>query len=419
MTEPRGTANPERVSNRYYSLDFWRGVACLMVVLAHSAFYISVLPSGQTASRASQSLGALAASLGHGVTLFFVISGYCITAACDAVRREPGSARGFFLRRFRRIFPPYWAALFGYLAMFGGTSLLGVSWLLLDPVAPADPSPSSLTEWQWAANLTLTEQWRPRLVGGTPRWLIGQAWSLCYEEQFYLVCGAALFLSGRRLFACLAGTTAAVGAVVAIHLLGCHLPDFRGFFFDGRWLDFAAGVWVYYRLRYVRWPVGHILDAGLIGIVALAVVAQLKVRTFWGWSTIIAWAFAALLCFLHRWDVPMARSRVLRPICFCGIMCYSLYLTHWPLTKALSHLLYLGGVRGAVPTALVTVPLCLAASVGLAWCFHRLVERRFLNTPAVMPHVLVTSLGREQSERPGNGGAAPFSSLLHAGAGEH
>ena len=384
-----------------------------MVVMAHSTYYMAVVPTGQTATSASRYLGALAENLGHGVTLFFVISGYCITAACDSVRRKPKPASQFFLRRFRRIFPPYWVTLLAYLALFGGAFLLGWNWLFLDPVPPAVPNPFGLTALQWTGNLTLTEQWRHHLAGSPQLWFTGQAWSLCYEEQFYIVCGVALFLARRRLFVCLAVITAVVGVIVGVEILGYHFSSFRGFFFDGMWLEFAAGVWVYYRLRYVRSRVGRVFDAGLLALVVLGTVAQLKVKSYYGWGAIIAWAFAALLCFLHRWDVPMARSRILRPICFCGIMCYSLYLTHWPFTKALSHLLYLGGIRGAWPTLLVTIPVCVAMAVSLAWCFHCLVERRFLNTPAIMPHILVAGIDEGSSAPPGSVGAAPTGSPLH------
>ena len=64
-------------------------------------------------------------------------------------------------------------------------------------------------------------------------------------------------------------------------------------------------------------------------------------------------------------------------------MCYSLYLIHWPVTKAVSHTLFLVGVDSSVETALVTIPLCIAVSVLAAWPFHVLVERRFLNTPSL------------------------------------
>ena len=52
-----------------------------------------------------------------GVSLFFVISGYCIAASAEATARKGGSPWGFMGRRVWRIYPPYWAALLGFVAV--------------------------------------------------------------------------------------------------------------------------------------------------------------------------------------------------------------------------------------------------------------------------------------------------------------
>jgi peptidoglycan/LPS O-acetylase OafA/YrhL len=80
-------------------------------------------------------------------------------------------------------------------------------------------------------------------------------------------------------------------------------------------------------------------------------------------------------------------------------MCYSLYLTHWPVVKLVSHLLYLAGVRGLWPTLALTTPVCIAVSVAVAWAFHLLVERRFLNTPPLMPHVVLAKAAEASSHK--------------------
>src|SRR5688500_7182586 len=104
---------------RYESLDLWRGVACLLVLLHLSTF----ISPGPQEFAALGSLGQLwaegAARMWLGVPIFFVISGYCIAATADSQRRRRGRpAMEYFLRRFRRIFPPYWAVLLGTVAVF-------------------------------------------------------------------------------------------------------------------------------------------------------------------------------------------------------------------------------------------------------------------------------------------------------------
>jgi peptidoglycan/LPS O-acetylase OafA/YrhL len=67
-------------------------------------------------------------------------------------------------------------------------------------------------------------------------------------------------------------------------------------------------------------------------------------------------------------------------------MCYSLYLIHWPVVKATCHIFnYDLGIQNTWGVLLVTIPACVLFSAAAGWGFHLLVERRFLNTPPVLP----------------------------------
>src|SRR5262245_4195102 len=72
---------------RYRSLDHWRGVACLLVVVCHSTMvYLSLNEqtlSGGGSSPTVRRVVDLTGWLDLGVPIFFVISGYCITATVD------------------------------------------------------------------------------------------------------------------------------------------------------------------------------------------------------------------------------------------------------------------------------------------------------------------------------------------------
>src|SRR5688572_12042177 len=101
--------------SRYESLDVWRGVACLLVVVFHSAGYVAGagFDAGVRAAGGSAFDWVLVA-VGRfwvGVPLFFVVSGYCISAAADTTRAKPGGVGRYFARRARRIYPPLWAAV--------------------------------------------------------------------------------------------------------------------------------------------------------------------------------------------------------------------------------------------------------------------------------------------------------------------
>src|SRR5207244_1662290 len=135
---------------------------------------------------------------------FFVISGYCIAATADSSRRKSGASASYFRRRLRRILPPYWAALVFTAAVLGLVTLLGRPDLVMtDPAIDTGsiPRPAELTAAQWFGNLTLTETWRHYLFGDPELKLLGPSWTLCYEEQFYVVCGVLLLVAPRRFFA--------------------------------------------------------------------------------------------------------------------------------------------------------------------------------------------------------------------------
>src|SRR5208283_4905468 len=94
---------------RYDLLDGLRGLACLGVLLHHLKV----------------------AEIGHyAVMIFFVISGYCITASAQSCLRKGIGFGAYMRRRIRRIYPPYFIAI----AFFSVTRVLksalsgGPSW---------------------------------------------------------------------------------------------------------------------------------------------------------------------------------------------------------------------------------------------------------------------------------------------------
>jgi peptidoglycan/LPS O-acetylase OafA/YrhL len=144
------------------ALDGLRAVAIAMVV----AFHYGLLDCGWL-----------------GVQLFFVLSGFLITRILQAAREQPlGHYLGrFWRRRALRIFPLY----FGYLLLLSAVFVATGA-----PVAFAD---SALYLFTYTFNLT-----RPWLQQGSPAFT--HFWSLCVEEQFYLLWPLAVFfLAPRRL----------------------------------------------------------------------------------------------------------------------------------------------------------------------------------------------------------------------------
>ena len=74
------------------------------------------------------------------------------------------------------------------------------------------------------------------------------AWSLCFEEQFYLICFLALLLAPGRFFTALAGATLVIAAVRVWFWWSNGLGSLRGTF-PLIWHEFAVGLAVFYRLN--------------------------------------------------------------------------------------------------------------------------------------------------------------------------
>lgn len=369
---------------RYRTLDAWRGLACLMVVVSHAAVFGSHTPG-----IADQGVwGRLVAACGWmvvGVPLFFVISGYCIAATADATVVRGGGVGGYFARRFRRIFPPYLAAV-ALAAVFAlvierllAPGLVGSDFGAIAPV----PDPAALTPLQWLGNLTLTETWRPLYDPTRPTlFQVGPAWTLCYEEQFYAVTGVVLLVARRWFFAgCLAVTAVVAGGV----LTRWNGVDLTGTFLNGRWLMFAAGVGVYYATTRGGATRYTLVVAALGSALAYSLrdpAAFLDTRFY---DPIAepreqapAFAFALLLLALRRWDGRTAAGGVGKRLGAVGAYSYSLYLVHYPICVAVGHLALRAGATDPRAVLFGVVPVCVALSVVVARWFYARVESKCL-----------------------------------------
>jgi peptidoglycan/LPS O-acetylase OafA/YrhL len=364
---------------RYYSLDFWRGLACLMVVAFHSEMYFAASASVPFRWRIAN---AAFERMWIGVPMFFVISGYCISATADTERRGQAGLSDYFKRRFRRIFPPYWAALGLALLIYATFPALLSS---AKPGISGFVPPTMLSFLDWIGNATLTQTWLSTFSrkvysswDAKSTWvLLGPAWTLCYEEQFYALTGLLLLIPKWFFFG--------AAGITAITIFSNHWSlGPTGLFLDGKWLEFAAGMGVYYALNHgpsrSRAVIGLLLAAAALwwsrDFAELLSPAPNEIRQ----SYVIAYAFACMLIVAKRWDIPFSRSSLAGPVASCGIRCYSIYLVHWPVVKLLMSWADAYGLTGPRITFFGVIPICIASSLGVGWIFYAFVERRFLNS---------------------------------------
>jgi peptidoglycan/LPS O-acetylase OafA/YrhL len=284
------TQMSDRPKERIPALDGWRGVAIVLVMIDHlqsgllGHYWRPWLQSGQ-----------------HGVTLFFVLSGYLITG--NLLSRQQ-SLKSFYMRRLFRLMPVAWAYI-----------------LFLLIVHHAFPAQTLSFKEVLACVFFYRNYLAKEGI------LTGHFWSLSIEEQFYLLWPTVLFLAGpRKAKWSLAGVALAVALFRLTH-----------------W-DAYDKLWVAFRTE-VR------ADALCVGcLLALALHSTDVSRLIAKWAARMApLAGAVLLVCIFRfaWLPPltesvaitvllgatilrphnvMARILALRPLAWLGTISYSFYV---------------------------------------------------------------------------------------------
>jgi peptidoglycan/LPS O-acetylase OafA/YrhL len=177
---------------RVPELDGLRGIAIAMVLVSH--IWIGRLWDSEPIGYWPNVLLHLA---GHGVDLFFVLSGFLIGGILMDHARSPRLFSVFYLRRAFRILPAYWLLILSFVvavpvdahARFGLLNYL------------YDPNP--LPVWRYVLFVqNFVTAWTRSI---DPVWLAA-TWSLAVEEQFYLIVPWFIRYLSRHLAAlCVAG----------------------------------------------------------------------------------------------------------------------------------------------------------------------------------------------------------------------
>ena len=303
----------------YQTLDAWRGLASLWVVMYHMTLVLFV--SYPHISRSPLYTFSLAGSLG--VQIFFVISGYCIAnAATKAVRRGHGFG-SFMAARVRRIYPPVWAALVFAMALSITASFLVATHHLRSSTLGSEDILHQKFPY-FLENFTLTQ-----CLLRQPS-LIFQCWTLCYEMAFYLLIGLFIIPAGwlKERFPLLTALHAVTGIVLLLLIL---VPQRIGYPVD-LWPEFGLGVVAYDVLTHGhKWQPKAWL--GLISILIAAfclthsynigVMTEPSRLTF-----LFCLGFTFLLIALYKYEKFFAPTFPVRLLSALGLFSYSLYLTH-------------------------------------------------------------------------------------------
>ena len=353
-----------RSTARVHGLDTLRALAIMLVFANH---YMTFVAHEATFGWFSEMGWA-------GVDLFFALSGYLIgNQIFKGLRHGDLSLAQFYARRLLRTLPAFYVVL----AMYA----FWPAWAGSSPPAP----------WWKYLTFTLNFDLKP----GT---LFSHAWSLCVEEQFYLLLpAAALAVAALRrhppralaLGWALLALAVAGGMVLRAHWWQPSMDlGERGsqryymlLYYStlARFDELLAGVALamlrnfHHRLWQGLTAHGNWLLAAGAGVTALAFVLFLRDHFGFAMSVfgypLLGMGFALLLLaalspgsLLARWRIPG-----LGPI---ALWSYSIYLTHKQLCILLA--------ERFAPDAPLHIALMVAASVLAGWLLYVLVEAPFM-----------------------------------------
>lgn len=332
---------------KIYSIQYLRGIACLLVVLLHIK---SLMPVEYR---------SLFSNGGIGVDIFFIISGFIIYYATS----NPSEANGnvYFTKRFLRIYP-----------------LFFVVWLITSILNyRAEPFSEVIRALFFIHN---------DYKVGAPGFgfnMIGPAWTLTFEVIFYLLFMVSCLISHKyrgllciiMLFSIPAGLqlyfngTYSLSSYVTatpsennpafglIRVLGCPI-----------YFEFAVGILISMLMQklHIRINSRSLMLVSFSGFVASIIMIMLlnisETQKF----------ILALSSFLFVLLIDFSHAKEIKILSFFGDISYAMYLCHWMIIK--TYITFYPKEWNPDNSAM-KITTIIALTIALSYMLHRLIEK--------------------------------------------
>jgi peptidoglycan/LPS O-acetylase OafA/YrhL len=313
-----------------------------------------------------------------GVDVFFTLSGFLITTLLIEEHAAAGriALRDFYCRRALRLLPALVPVVIvsgvAMIATAGPSRVVGMSLFVLSVIFYAA---------NWAA------------IAGLPLGMLGHAWSLSIEEQFYLVWPPVLALLLRRVRArwlLVAGLLlAALGSILLrYHLVESGAPARRFYLGTDAHADpiligcataclvswgYSRGVRDPSATTRWRWRVAALAAAAvLVAVLVMARFPDDYARR--GASTIVAVAAGILIVDVLQPGSRLAPLLAWSPLVWIGKRSYAIYLWHLPVFF-LAGALWASGLLEYLPSRIVPAWVITFAMAGASY--------RWIEAPAL------------------------------------
>ena len=309
-----------------------RALAVLAVVLYHAK--LTFLPGGYA-----------------GVDVFYVISGYLITALLMRELAKTNTIRfkEFYSRRIRRLVP---------VAVVVVTVTVLASRLFLSPLRWKEIGLDGVFAVTSAANLRFMISQSDYLNAGAAPSPLLHYWSLAVEEQFYFIWPALIFATwrlGRTKLTLLLISAISVGSFALSATLTKTFQSFTFYLLPARAWELGAGALIAIlasRLVVASKALRSLLMLVGLGLIGYSLLAFNDATLFPGVAALVP-VLGTVLVIVSSVCGNSIFSLLLNstPFQFVGKISYSLYLWHWPVL--------------VIPPAIMGHDLDLAPRLGL------------------------------------------------------
>lgn len=294
--------------NKIYSLQVFRGLAAVMVLLAHSNIMLN-----KTLFSGSFIPGYI------GVDFFFVLSGFIIMLTC---KKHIGSGEviDYIRKRVFRVFPPYIVyTILAFLVSYTYEKLTGtrlIYWVYVN----VQNFIQSISLYPFSADKT-------RLP------ILPVAWTLTHEMLFYALFTVLFFVKNK------AGMVI-IAAIWLLMIMAAPAMNINGgnylldVFLSSRNIEFLMGcAMAYFASHHVDWKISA---ATLICGAAMLVVSWSNTLSGSSITTLSDWAvygipFALIIFGATRLErfIHNKEGKVFRFLVYLGDASYSIYLVHF------------------------------------------------------------------------------------------
>jgi peptidoglycan/LPS O-acetylase OafA/YrhL len=295
-----------------------------------------------------------------GVSLFFVISGFCIHHSFLKHEETGGGTflKKFFWKRFWRIYPPYFVALIVFYFL-----------MLRHPE-------TKVTASDFWLHVFLLHNFSGTTFLGN---INGSFWSLAVEAQFYLLFPLVLLLRRKVGMKKMFWSFAAISLgsrIITLFLQDWSQPpklclcDFTLTLF----VDWLLGAWLA-----EKWLTGQrMLGATpgmvlLLGIMAVTFTWNKITAVFLGFTAFSVFYAALMELYLFSKKPFGLWEKCLVPVGLCS---YSIYLWHQPLIGRVMYWLHKFGLPQTPTTNLAALPAVVLALIMVGFISYKIIELR-------------------------------------------